>query len=113
LTSNLLRHFAELILSLGFVLVVVDYCRSWERLERLVKAILLVGAAAAAIGIFLWLLPEDTANTLLNVLTRVGYPGGDVIRYIEENPELSERAIGTSVDPNSFGGLLLMIGALT
>jgi len=35
-----------------------------------------------------------------------------VIRYIEENPELSERAIGTSVDPNSLGGLLLMIGAL-
>src|SRR5690606_2490792 len=32
--------------------------------------------------------------------------------YIEENPELSERAIGTSVDPNSLGGLLLMIGAL-
>ncbi len=112
LTSNLLRHFAELILSLGFVLVVVDYCRHWERLERLVKVILLAGAAAAAIGIFLWLLPDDTANTLLNALTRIGYPGGDVIRYIEENPELSERAIGTSVDPNSFGGLLLMIGAL-
>jgi hypothetical protein len=42
----------------------------------------------------------------------VGYPGGWVIRYIEENPELSERAIGTSVDPNVLGGLLLMLGAL-
>jgi hypothetical protein len=42
----------------------------------------------------------------------VGYPGGWVIRYIEENPELAERAIGTSVDPNSLGGLLLMVGAL-
>ena len=112
LTSNLLRHFAELILSLGFVLIVVDYCRSWERLERLVKVLMLAGAAAAAIGIFLWLLPNDTANTLLNLLTRLGYPGGFVIRYIEENPELSERAIGTSVDPNAFGGLLLMMGAL-
>ncbi|MCP5095617.1 MAG: O-antigen ligase family protein, partial [Chloroflexi bacterium] len=34
------------------------------------------------------------------------------IRYIEENPDLAERAIGTSVDPNVLGGLLLMIGAL-
>jgi O-antigen ligase len=42
----------------------------------------------------------------------LGYPGGWVIRYIEENPGLSERAIGTSVDPNVLGGLLLMIGAL-
>jgi O-antigen ligase len=112
LTSNLLRHFAELILSLGFVLVVIDYCFQWERLERLVKVILLTGAGAAAIGIILWLLPNFTANDMLNVLQRVGYPGGFVIRYIEENPALSERAIGTSVDPNALGGLLLMIGAL-
>ncbi len=112
LTSNLLRHFAELLLSLGFVLVVIDYCAQWEQLERLVKVILLTGAGAAVIGIGLWLMPDFTANDALNALQRVGYPGGFVIRYIEENPELSERAIGTSVDPNALGGLLLMIGAL-
>ena len=112
LTPTLLRKFAELILSLGFVLVIVDYCRNWQRLERLVKVVLLAGAGAALIAIALWLLPEDTTNTLLNALQRLGYPGGWVIRYIEENPELSERAIGTSVDPNVLGGLLLMIGAL-
>ena len=112
MTPTLLRKFAELLLSLGFVLVVIDYCRTWLRLERLVKFVLLMGAAAAVIAIGLWLLPDDTANSALNALTRLGYPGGWVIRYIEENPELSERAIGTSVDPNSLGGLLLMIGAL-
>ena len=112
LTPTLIRKFAELILSIAFVLVVVDFCSDWERLERLVKVVLLAGGAAAALGIFLWLLPEDTANTILNALQRIGYPGGWVIRYIEENPELSERAISTSVDPNVLGGLLLMIGAL-
>ncbi len=112
LTSNLIRHFAELLLSIGFVLVIVDYCRDWTRLERLVKAVLLAGGLASAIAIGLWLLPDDTANTILNLLQRLGYPGGWVIRYIEENPALSERAIGTSVDPNVLGGLLLMIGAL-
>ncbi|GAB4277431.1 MAG: O-antigen ligase family protein [Candidatus Promineifilaceae bacterium] len=112
LTPTLLRKFAELLLSLGFVLVVVDYCRDWTRLRRLVGIVLLAGAAASALGIVLWLLPDDTANTILNYLTVIGYPGGWVIRYIEENPELAERAISTSVDPNVLGGLLLMIGAM-
>lgn len=112
LTPALLRKFAELIMSIGFVLIVVDYCADWSRLERLVKVILLAGLAAALIGIVLWLLPDETANTLLNTLQRLGYPGGWVIRYIEENPALSERAIATSVDPNVLGGLLLMLGAL-
>lgn len=112
LTSNLIRHFAELIISISFVLVVIDYCADAARLERLVKAVLLAGAAAGLIAIGLWLLPDDTANDILNALQRLGYPGGWVIRYIEENPALSERAIGTSVDPNVLGGLLLMIGSL-
>ena len=112
LTSNLLRKFAELLLSITFVIVVIDYCTTWERAERLVKVILLAGAAASAIGIGLWLLPDETANLLLNFLQRLGYPGGWVIRYIEENPELAERAISTSVDPNVLGGLLLMLGGL-
>lgn len=112
LTPTLLRKFAELLISLGLVLVIVDHCISWKRLERLVKVMILAGAAASLIAIGLWLLPDDTANSLLNIFTRLGYPGGWVIRYIEENPELSERAIGTSVDPNVLGGLLLMIGAL-
>jgi len=112
LTPTLLRKFAELLLSLGLVLVIIDYCSSWDRLLRLVKVLLLAGTAASAIAIGLWLLPDDTANYALNVLQRLGYPGGWVIRYIEENPALSERAIGTSVDPNVLGGLLLMIGAL-
>lgn len=112
LTANLLRHFAELILSLGFVLVVVDFFSTWERIERIVQVIIIVGAVAATMGIILWLLPDMTANDLLNTLQRIGYPGGLVIRYIEENPELSERAISTSVDPNAFGGMLLMVAAL-
>jgi hypothetical protein len=112
LTPTLLRKFAELVLSLSFVFVIIDYATTWVRLERLVKVVILAGAGAAAIAILLWLLPEEAANTGLNFLTRLGYPGGWVIRYIEENPALSERAIGTSVDPNVLGGLLLMIGAL-
>ena len=112
LTPTLLRRFAELLLSIGFVIVIVDYCKNWDRLNSLVRVVLLAGAGASLIAIGLWVLPDETANQILNALQRLGYPGGWVIRYIEENPELSERAIGTSVDPNSLGGLLLMIGAI-
>lgn len=112
LTPNLLRHFAELIISIGFVFVLVDFFSTWQRIERIVQVIIIAGAIAGAIGIILWLLPDLLANDVLNALGRIGYPGGVVIRYIEENPELSERAIGTSVDPNAFGGMLLMVAAL-
>ena len=44
LTPTLLRKFAELLISLGLVLVIIDYCSSWDRLLRLVKVILLAGA---------------------------------------------------------------------
>lgn len=112
LTPNLLRHFVELILSIAFVLVVIDFFSQRTRLERMIKVLLIFGAAAALVAIGLWLLGDEAANSALNLLQVVGYPGGWVIRYIEENPELPERAIGTSVDPNVLGGLLLMIGAL-
>jgi O-antigen ligase len=112
-TPNLVRHFAELLLSLSFVLVLIDHFATWERVEKAVVVVMVAGAFAAIIAIGLWLIPDLVANDLLNLLQRVGYPGGLVIRYIEDNPELAERAIGTSVDPNALGGLLLMIGALS
>ena len=108
LTSYLLRHFAEMMLSIGFAIVVVDYCRSWGRLERLAKVLMLAAGAAAALAIVLYLLPDTLADSLLSRLSIFGYPAGGVIRYIEDNPELPERAIGTSVDPNVLGGLLSM-----
>lgn len=110
--GTLARKFAELLLSIGLVLVIIDYCRSWERLFYVTRIAMIAGAGAALVAILLWLLPDDVANMILNQLTRLGYPGGWIIRYIEENPSLSERAIGTSIDPNALGGLLTLFGAL-
>jgi polysaccharide biosynthesis protein PslJ len=112
LTPYLLRHFAEMMLSIGFAIIVVDYCRSWSRLERLVKVLLLAAGAAAVLAVILYLLPDTLTNSLLSRLSILGYPAGHVVRYIEDNPELPERAIGTSVDPNVLGGLLAMTLAL-
>ncbi len=112
LTSNLLRHFAEFILSIAFAFVVVDWVDGRERLSRFIGIVVLCGVAAAIIGIGLYLIPENLAERALSALRVVGYPSGGVLQYIESNPELGQRAIGTSVNPNAFGGLLAIVGAL-
>ncbi len=112
LTSNLIRKFAEFILSIGFAIIVVDYVRTPEKLRSLVRVLLLAGTAAALVAIVLYVLPAAFSERALNALGVVGYPTGAVLRYIEDNPENALRAIGTSVDPNAFGGLMAMFGAL-
>ncbi len=112
LTSNVLRKFAELVLSMIFALVLVDVVRSYRTLRQLVMVIILAGTAAALLGIAFWLMPDQLAERGLARLAVIGYPDGGVIQYIEQNPELPERAIGTSVNPNSLGGLLVMVAAL-
>jgi O-antigen ligase len=74
----------------------------------------LAGFAAAAVGIVLYYLPDSTSIDLLSALSRFDYPAGPgVLRYIRDDPSLSQRAVGTSVDPNVLGGLLIIVGALT
>jgi O-antigen ligase len=47
-------------------------------------------------------------------LQRVGYypEGGPVLRYINDDPSLPQRATGTAVDPNALGAFLIMTIAL-
>lgn len=109
-----LRTVLELVLSLLMIPVLVDAMRQAPRLRRAVAALIVWGALSALIGIVLWALPDPTAEALLNRLGRFQYPVGGVLRYRATYASLlNERAIGTWVDPNAFGGFLLMVGALT
>jgi O-antigen ligase len=92
--------------------VLVDVLRTPGQLKRLVLVLMLAGSAAALLGIALYVMPNGLAGRLLNGLSVFGYPEGGVIRYVEDNPDLAERAISTSVDPNAFGGFLVVIAAL-
>jgi O-antigen ligase len=43
-----------------------------------------------------------------------GYPEGPgVLRFINDDPSLPQRATGTAIDPNALGGLLIMMLTLT
>ncbi|MCB9460070.1 MAG: O-antigen ligase family protein [Anaerolineaceae bacterium] len=110
--SNVIRQFAETLVSIGLVYILVDYLREPRTLRQLVLVILVLVTIQAIIAIGLYLLDDTTAESLLIRLERFGYPGGGVIRYIESTPELGERAIGTWIDPNTLGGLLATAAAL-
>lgn len=114
LTSSVLRRFTAMIGSVILGLLLVDMVRTRITLRRLAGTFMIMGATAGAIGIVLWVLDDFLAESMLNRLGRIGYPVGGVLHYRQDNVEIGiERAIGTWIDPNAYGGFLLMIGALT
>jgi len=113
-TTTTLRRFAELLISIALFFVVINNIHSRQELEQLAGVIMLAGAGAAFIAIFLYVIPQDWAVRLLSALGRLDYPTGrGVLRFIEDNPNNPMRAIGTSIDPNVLGGLMVFVGGLT
>ena len=111
-TPNRLRQFAETLLAISMAFVLVDILRRPETLRRLVALLVLLVGLQALVAVTLYVLPDDFSERALVRLARIGYPNGGVIRYIESNPALAERAIGTWVDPNLLGGTLAVTSAL-
>jgi hypothetical protein len=72
---------------------------------------MLAAAVQGAIGTAMMALSPDTQLSLLNQLAVIGYPTDNVLRYVPgpNNTYTDQlRAIGTSVDPNVFGGTLML-----
>jgi O-antigen ligase len=111
-TSTILRQFAETLLSISLAFILVDLLSDAKTLRRLVLLVMALVGSQALMAIVLWAMPDTLAESLLIRLGRIGYPAAGVIRYIESNPELGERAIGTWVDPNALGGLLAIGAAM-
>jgi len=113
LTMNTLRHFVEIVVAIALYFVVVNVVQTRQQLERAVRVIILAGFVAALIGVVLYVLPQDLTVRLLSALRVFHYPSSNVLRFIEDNPQLPMRATSTSIDPNVLGGLLVLVTALT
>jgi polysaccharide biosynthesis protein PslJ len=112
LSAELVRYFLKLVNSLLLYFTILNVVRSRAQVEQLARALILGGAAAAAIAVALYFAPRNTAVQLLSALRPLGYPSGpEVLRTIPDTDTL--RAIGTSIDPNLLGGLLMMSAVLT
>ena len=73
--------------------------------------IVLAAAIEASVGLVLYAMPRDLAYRALASLAPLGYPTGDsVLRYRPDTDIL--RAIGTSIDPNMLGVMLMIAGAI-
>lgn len=115
LTQTVARRFAEFLLAILSFFWVVTLVRDEIRLARLIRWIIGLGFLTALIAVVLYVLPDARAEEWLLRLQPVGYyqEGGPVLRYILDDPEQPERAIGTAVDPNLLGATLGTLIALT
>ncbi len=109
-SSNDLRRFAEMVMGFGLFFVAVNCVRNMSLLRQVTAAMILAGAAESVLGIGLYVIPTTWTIRLLGSLGRLGYPtGAGIIRYIADDPERPMRAIGTSVDPNILGAVLIVV----
>jgi hypothetical protein len=116
LPPELIRRFGKLLASLLFFIVARALLQGrTDRVERLVRWLIYAGAVQGAIGAVLMALSPLTQMTLLTRLQAIGYPTDSVLRYVPgANDTYTDqlRAIGTSVDPNVFGGTVMLALAL-
>ena len=111
--SLLLHNYFKLLLGICLFWGVQNALDSLEQARWWLRLLILAGWAAALLGIGLRFAPDTLALRFLTALAPLGYPAsGRVLRYVEDDPSGFERAIGTSVDPNGFGGMMALLGAI-
>ena len=112
-TSYAIRRFGEILLGVSLFFVVINSVRSEAEYVWVVRWLMLAGGAAAAIAVLFYVMPQAWTVAVLDRLTRFDYPGGaGALRWIEDDPEGTMRAIGTAVDPNVLGGMMILVTAL-
>src|SRR5205085_4678193 len=97
--------------SLLFFLFARSLLTTPDVLARLTRWLMFAGAFQGAIGAVLMALSPLSQLMLLTRLQVIGYPTADVLRYVpgpNDTYTSQLRAIGTSVDPNVFGGTVML-----
>jgi polysaccharide biosynthesis protein PslJ len=110
--ATIARRFVMALVSISLTFILGDLLRDGTTLRRIVWVVTVFIGMQAVVATLLWAMPDNAADSLLTRLGRLGYPETNAIRYVESNPELGERAIGTWVDPNALGGLLAIGAAM-
>jgi len=110
------RSFLKYLVAIGLFVIVVDVVRDRATVRRLLRALIVGGILAASLGLAVHALPRPTIVELLSSLSVLGYPSGPgVLRFLPgPNNTYSDtlRAVGTSIDPNVFGGMLMLAATL-
>lgn len=111
--SFLLRRFLEILIGISLFFVTINTVRNTDEIVWVTRWIMLAGWGAAAIAVVFYILPQEVTVAILDRLARFDYPGGfGALRFIEDDPNGTLRAIGTAVDPNVLGGMMILVAAL-
>ncbi len=113
LQTQIVRRFAEILLAIATFFLIVNVVNTRERLERVMRFIIIAGTISAVLGIVFYFLPRDLTIRILSFLRYVKYPDGPgVLRFINDDVDGTMRAVSTSVDPNVLGGLMILMAGL-
>lgn len=107
-TTQTLHDFFKFLLAIASFWLVVQLVTSTRAAHGLLWLLVAGASGAATIGLALYAAGPGLTERVLVRLVPYGYPGGRIVRYIEDDPLRPMRAVGTGVDPNSFGGLLMV-----
>lgn len=107
-TTQTAHDYAKFVLALGMFWLTLQLVRTAADAERVLRLLLAGITAAATVALALYAGGPGVTLRALARLVPYGYPAGRIVRYIEDDPARPMRAVGTSVDPNSFGGLLMV-----
>ncbi len=111
--TRTLHNYAKFVLGVLLFFSVINCVRTRAEARLMLRGLILSGGLAAFVALGLYVLNDNLAEQLLVSLGRIGYPtGGRILRYVEDDPNGLERAIGFGVDPNSFGGMLALVSVL-
>ena len=111
--SFLLRRFGEILIGIGLFFVAVNTVRTKAEVLWVTRWLMLGGLGCAGLAVLFYFLPTAQTVWILDRLARFDYPGGlGALRWIEDDPEGTMRAIGTAVDPNVLGGMMILVGGL-
>jgi O-antigen ligase len=111
--SLTLHNYAKFVLGVLLFFSMVNCVLDRGQARLVLRGLIVSGGMAALVALLLYVLNDETALSLLMLLGRIGYPtSGRVLRYVEDDADGLERAIGLSVDPNSFGGMLALVSVL-
>ncbi len=108
LTGDTLHTFVKIVLATLFFFSVLDVVRTHGQVKRLLAVFCFSTTVAALIGLVLYFLPHPTAQRLLDRLGILHYPTGSGVLRFRVDFNHAERATSTSIDPNIFGGLLML-----
>lgn len=107
-TTATLHDFFKFVLAMGAFVLTIQLVTQLRYAIWVVRGLLAGTSAAALLGLVLYVGGPGLTLRVLARLIPYGYPSGRIVRYIEDDPARPMRAVGTAVDPNSFGGLLMV-----